>query len=320
MLEVAPGDTVTLGMPTVASRHEWLREAIAAGLVTSREAHPPGAKLVMSVPITVSAEDARRLAAGERDLEPARLDDVHLHQWGGDETRQVFEVLDDVETRWNKNMPARPPWLVSTFASTVERPARRELAFLPTLGGVARHEQEWRAMVLAAGTAADGSATASFVDNANWGALLAFLGRRDFPSSLEVLRTKINPYEIEAAVFFKRRNPLAAAAAALIAIACGDPRDFRIPDNWLTNLAGWFPDLPDGPVILGRRLWMMGEREAARGHFRKALERGIPAFSLSVDWLAEGLESLDPEHATEALNWSGRVDPKRAFTTLRLAG
>lgn len=61
----------------------------------------------------------------------------------------------------------------------------------------------------------------------------------------------------------------------------------------------------------------------ARRCFEEAFRRGVPFYSLSVDWLARGLESLpgDDETLTRmqrvARHLSGRIDPTRTFTVIR---
>jgi hypothetical protein len=124
----------------------------------------------------------------------------------------------------------------------------------------------------------------------------------------------------------KLENPLAAIAGSLAAVATGRPDDAGIPESWLHNLANWFPGLPDGPVILAKRLLSQGESDARRADAKlrllDAYRRGIPIYSLSVDWLAHGLAAFgdDPDTvgpATEARRVAQLTDPRRAFTVLR---
>jgi hypothetical protein len=125
----------------------------------------------------------------------------------------------------------------------------------------------------------------------------------------------------------KIANPLAATAGALIAVANASAEIAKHWDPWLENLANWFPALPDGAVILGRRLLSrartQGEINAARRWFVEGARRGPPVYSLAVDWLARGLESCagdEPELVamrTAARRLANRVDSKHIFTVIR---
>jgi hypothetical protein len=116
----------------------------------------------------------------------------------------------------------------------------------------------------------------------------------------------------------------------LIAVAASNPDIEKTWDPWLLNIANWFPFVPDGPIVLGRRLLMRARTkeqiDEARRWFMIGFERGVPFYSLTVDWLVRGLESLpgeDPALATmqrAARQLVGRVDPTHAFTVIRLGG
>jgi hypothetical protein len=88
-------------------------------------------------------------------------------------------------------------------------------------------------------------------------------------------------------------------------------------------------DLPDGPIVLGRRLLMRARTEqqvaAARKWFVEGFRRGVPFYSLAVDWLARGLESIPGDDADlvrmqrAARHLSGGIDPTHAFTVVRVS-
>jgi hypothetical protein len=156
---------------------------------------------------------------------------------------------------------------------------------------------------------------------------LAFLALRDFERSAVVLDELMKQMGIRTAVVDKVENPLAAAAGALISVASGRFEQTGIPERWLENLANWFPGLPDGPVILARLLLLRGEtadyRAKARMQLLKAYGRGVPVFSLSVDWLAQGLAAFGPDPEVVAAARVARrlaqlSDPTRVFTVLRI--
>ncbi len=95
----------------------------------------------------------------------------------------------------------------------------------------------------------------------------------------------------------------------------------------VVELTKRFPGLPDGPVI-GARLFLSRPNFASRRAEAKALlldacGRGVPVYSLAVDWLAQGLAlfAADPDAARparDARSLSQIVDPTRAFTVLRI--
>jgi len=133
--------------------------------------------------------------------------------------------------------------------------------------------------------------------------------------------------KIRGAVLEKVDNPFAATAGALVAVATSRLEQGRIPEQWLWNLANWFPGLPDGPVIVARLLLSRKGFESshveAKTQLLEAYHRGVPVYSLAVDWLAQDLAAFgdDPDTAGPAKN-ARRVaqlcDPTRAFTVLRL--
>jgi hypothetical protein len=164
------------------------------------------------------------------------------------------------------------------------------------------------------------------VKTRQWAGLLAFLARRDFERSAIVLEALVKDLEIKNALVRKVTNPLAAVAGALVAVATDRLEQFDIPEVWLRNLTNWFPQLPDGPVVLARHLLMTGaqsQRAEIKALLLGAFSRGVPVFSLSVDWLAQGLAQFanDPDVAGPAgatRRFSQLCDPLRAFTILRI--
>src|SRR5262249_17468039 len=104
-----------------------------------------------------------------------------------------------------------------------------------------------------------------------------------------------------AAMADKASNPLAAVAGALIAVSASNPDIEKRWDPWLENIARWFVGIPDGPILLGRRLLMRARTEQqvaeARRWLVEGFRRGVPFYSLAVDWLARGLESIPGDDA-----------------------
>lgn len=207
---------------------------------------------------------------------------------------------------------------------------RKELVVLPSLGERGAGTQGgWRPHLLVDHQAPlEKALTTIVVEDRVWGGLLGFLGSRDIEAGSRLLAGGLT----EAAVIAmeeKLSNPLAALAGALVAVAAASPDLDRHWDPWLRNLAQWFPGIPDGPVILGRRLLTRARNAdqivAARQCFLQGFERGVPIYSLTIDWLARGLESLPGEDAEltqrrlAARRLANRIDPGQIFTVIRIS-
>jgi hypothetical protein len=163
--------------------------------------------------------------------------------------------------------------------------------------------------------------------------LFGYLAKRNFVGGEAVFGAAAR--DIREAVEEKVANPFVATAGALIAVGSGRFEHFAVQEQWLRNLSNWFPGIPDGPIILARRL---GERARTRGDRKylgsllmEGFNRGIPAFSLSVEWLATGLAEI-AEDKTEPHNEQihqaaivarrlvAKIDPTKPLTTIRLKG
>ncbi|MBB3695228.1 hypothetical protein [Sphingomonas sp. BK580] len=122
----------------------------------------------------------------------------------------------------------------------------------------------------------------------------------------------------------KRRNPLAAAAAAYALLGSVDLAVPHPWHPWLENLSRWYPWLPDGAVLHGRWLMFSGSDidGRARAAFLRAFRRGLPFYSLGLAWLLEGLRQFDDDECAEAARVvrqvSLRYDVGQVFTVLRL--
>ncbi|PRH88801.1 hypothetical protein C5L14_06175 [Labrys okinawensis] len=203
----------------------------------------------------------------------------------------------------------------------IETGRRRDLAVVPSIAG------RWSPYVLVDRLAPREKSTATVIaENPVWNGLIGFLAARDADAGSALLAGGLQQSVIDA-MQDKLADPIAALAAALIAVSAASPDLERRWDPWLFNLADWFPFIPDGPIILGRRLLMRARNaeqfEQAKTHLMAGFSRGAPLYSLSADWLARGLESLPDEKALEAPRraaraFANRVDSAQAFTVIRL--
>ncbi|MBR1270536.1 caspase family protein [Bradyrhizobium sp. AUGA SZCCT0222] len=254
------------------------------------------------------------------------------------ETSNVFAIQDSVSRRLpdRDRAPAVPtPDDQPVWVAAIGRDWH-EIAAIPSLGAQGKFQNDpagkrdsWTpVLVVEPDPKASGSHLAVVVDTRQWAGLLAFLAQRDFELSAIALRDILANNSAKTALVLKVKNPLAATAGALVAVATNQLDQLKIPEAWLRNLANWFPQLPDGPVILARHLMSQGGKDVAKRAEAKALlldayRRGVPVFSLSIDWLAQGLADFagDPDVATPAKTmwrFAQLCDPARAFTVLRI--
>lgn len=130
----------------------------------------------------------------------------------------------------------------------------------------------------------------------------------------------------------KLLNPYAAAAGGYVLLGQtrrGRPTSGRWQD-WIHNLARWFPGLPDAAVLLGTQiLHGLGTdhdpgdaTQRARACFERALDAGVPLFSAGVRWLLDGALAvgLDGPRLARVRRLALQVDPEEPFTTLRIGG
>jgi hypothetical protein len=242
----------------------------------------------------------------------------------------VLNVDDLLDRRFRPHFPPsevrlqhgdRPIW--AAFVA----PTWREITNVPSLGTSLSDEWNVRLSVTRDSSRAASNMFAT-VQSRQWEGLLAFLALRDFERSAIILDTVLSEARTRMAVLAKVENPLAALAGALVATACGRLDQIGVPQQWLENLATWFPGLPDAPIVLSRFLLQQSgnsleSRLRAKSLLLLALGRGIPLYSLAIDWLAEDLAAFDGDPdvavAARAARQLRRLsDPTRVFTTLRI--
>jgi hypothetical protein len=98
-------------------------------------------------------------------------------------------------------------------------------------------------------------------------------------------------------LYEKRANPIAASLGGYALLRLGE---HGLMHDWPTNLATWFPELPDGPVIAGELCARRGDHAGARRWARTAADRGLPIFTEGLTLLAAQLRSASASTAAEA--------------------
>lgn len=154
-----------------------------------------------------------------------------------------------------------------------------------------------------------------------WAGLVAYLNRGRVDLASEILASASD------ALFAKFQNPLAAAVGGYVLLSSGPSDEEASWPSWLSNLAEYFPHLPDGLILRAR--WLLArnrEEDLEKAHelLYEAFNRGVPYFTTGVVWLIEGLEqtSIGCPICTEILRKvrgvARSMDLSQAFTSFSI--
>lgn len=316
---------VKVAFSTQASPHEWLESAAVAGVIREVTATASGLESIGLEAATEGVPNPVLVA-----LSGFVATDLAV------ETTQhpTLDVVTDIDDgRFLRigihESPSGDAIMDSRISfARIAMAGRVELAVLPNLAALGLYGGSWRPyLVVDRQAPMSEPMTSVIVEDKTWEGLLGFLGSRDMAAGTKLLDDHLHRHAVEA-LGAKTSNPFAAAAGAIMVVAASHPNMEKRWDPWLKNLAEWFPGLPDGPIILGRRMLMRSriadDIAAARRQFIDGFRRGVPAFSMSVDWMARGFESLPGDDAElkelriRARQLANRVDPRRPFTVIRM--
>lgn len=170
-----------------------------------------------------------------------------------------------------------------------------------------------------------GSAVSVAVRDPEVGAALAYMAQGALDTAARLFT------DVEAMLYSKFQNPLAAAAGSYVLIGTDHSEGETRWDPWLERLADGFPWIGDGAILRAVRLLRRtspegrraGDRRQARNRLIEAFDRGIPFYTLGLAWLIEGLSAFpdDPEcvrRLEEARRLSWLVDTREPFLILDL--
>jgi hypothetical protein len=157
--------------------------------------------------------------------------------------------------------------------------------------------------------------------------LLEFLSAGRLQTASALADATLKAEDPQHALQDKLKGPLLAVAGAIILITRSDTADRQGWDQWLDNLANWFPRIPDGKILLGcRRLQQATTKRDLVNvlcHLTDGFERGIPYFTMTIRMLSLALAQLGSDMpAAEDLRRriggvTARVDPDQPFTVIR---
>lgn len=172
-----------------------------------------------------------------------------------------------------------------------------------------------------------GGKTTVVVQDSRLGGLLMYLGSGRIGKAATVL-AEADQEGLISLLLGKQENPIAACAAAYVAIASMAIDDHVRWDSVLERLAQ-FEWLPDGAIVRAAYFLKIASTRAhleeARTSLKDAYQRGVPFFLVGVQHLRQGLYSFsekdpDARQMYEAVTKIAlQVDPDQAFTLIHVA-
>jgi hypothetical protein len=117
-------------------------------------------------------------------------------------------------------------------------------------------------------------------------AILAYLNQGAFEAARNTGDRLIE--QMDSLLGGKVSDPTSAIVAGYCMLKASSIRH----EDWLENLANWFPGLPDGAIICGWGLLYQNppDQQAARDYFLMAARRGIPMYTVGLRMLMDGLK------------------------------
>jgi hypothetical protein len=129
-------------------------------------------------------------------------------------------------------------------------------------------------------------------------------------------------------LFRKLSNPLAASGGGYVLLGTEHSSGPKEWHGWISNLMNWFDWLPDGAIQHG---WLkLKHRKSgddlaeARDALFTAYRRGLPFYSVGLQWLIDGLTLFAPhdrdaeEMLQNVYRVAARTNPNEPFTIVRL--
>lgn len=131
---------------------------------------------------------------------------------------------------------------------------------------------------------------------------------------------ELDAQQAETLVYGKVESPLAATVAAIVLLRASRPDQLH---DWLRNLANWFPDRPDGPVLWVEQLLRQNPTSMPSGEAANWLlqlqERGLPHTSEALGYAVQQIRSLfalatlEPSQQSQLVDLQQRLDTAMRF-------
>ncbi|HEX6301496.1 MAG TPA: hypothetical protein VF148_13610 [Acidimicrobiia bacterium] len=168
-----------------------------------------------------------------------------------------------------------------------------------------------------------GSPISVTVRDPKLGSGLAYLAKGSLHEAAKVFSNA------EDMLFDKMVNPIGAAAGAYVLVGANSGEDVRW-HGWVSNLKQFHEWLPDGAILWATLKLRLAKDEAsietARAELLEAYGRGVPLYTLGLQWLVDGLsgfaedDAASKEALAEVRRLARRVDMGQPFVVLRLNG
>jgi hypothetical protein len=168
-----------------------------------------------------------------------------------------------------------------------------------------------------------GPSTRLEVWDTKWGALLEFVtqGRMDDAAFVSQSLVQDGPAANlpEFALRGKLQEPLVAALGGIILVSTVTDLQRERWDDWLENLAKWFPRMPDAAAILGYRRLQMGDIGNASLLLKRSVAEGLPFFSATFRLLMLAFSQLGDEESANLISpAAAAVDVTQPFTVIHV--
>ncbi|MBO0132276.1 hypothetical protein [Agrobacterium burrii] len=175
--------------------------------------------------------------------------------------------------------------------------------------------------------ARSGPMTALIVRDTKWGALLDFVTQGRMQDAALVADSLLEGHGSprggrslpEYALEGKLQEPLVAALGGIILVSNIANLQRKRWDEWLENLANWFPNMPDAAAIFGYRCLQMGEIEKAHVWLTRSVSQGLPFFSATFRLLTLGFAQLEDRRSLDLISAAAAaVDVTQPFTVIHV--
>jgi len=172
-----------------------------------------------------------------------------------------------------------------------------------------------------------GLTTALHVRDTKWGALLELVTQGRMQDAALVADSLLEGHGSslggrtlpEYALEGKLREPLVAALGGIILVSNIADLQRKRWDDWLENLANWFPNMPDAAAIYGYRCLQMGEIEEANLWLTRSVNQGLPFFSATFRLLTLGFSQLEDRRSLDLISpAAAAVDVTQPFTVIHV--
>jgi hypothetical protein len=325
---IAAGRDVELDLHSAKSPHEWLSWHQFLGNVGSAEGYPPEAGVAaaqpvprqfwIKAPVASLRGDPRNGAAAWSGLGTAFDVGAAASALGAGQPEQIEpRNYDDVVELYElEGRRPREYLIVETILGT-------DVVSVPVPWSDVVTGRHVKAQVLVRRDAREGeAATAVSVRDPALGSALGYMTGGNLPAAAQVFDLARDM------LYRKMENPLAAAAGGYVLLGTETGAERKDWHRWIRNLYTRFEWLSDGAIQHGwlklRHRHSRRDLKDARDAMVTAYNRGLPFYSVGLQWLVEGLTLFaGDDHAIAEMlqnvrRVAWRTNMQQAFTIVQL--